>query len=98
GVTKQGLEVLAQAAGIVETTTRLIPQHELPGTKEFGYRATVKIRRSDGTIEAITRDRMWDGENEYESIVESVHDLAAKYPGDWNQQRVEKEVKKRWRF
>lgn len=69
--TKQALETLAKAAGVLYTKTERIPRAELD-TGEIGYRAKVGIRRSDGTVEELTRDRIWVEAAERAEIEEAV--------------------------
>jgi hypothetical protein len=95
-LSKQGLEALGQAAGVIRTKTRMIPKGELRPGVAYGYRATAWIRRSDGTIESVTRDRDWHEAAERAEIEEEVRRLAARYPDDWTDERVRAETEKRW--
>lgn len=96
GLTKQGLEAVGQAAGIVRTQAKLIPKDELRPGVAYGYRASVWIRRSDGTVESVTRDRDWHEAAERAEIEQEVKTLAARYPNDWSAERASGEVEKRW--
>lgn len=69
--TKQALETLAKAAGILYTRTARIARGEL-ADGEIGYRATVGIRRSDGTVEEILREKVWVEEAERAEVEEAV--------------------------
>lgn len=89
--TKQALEVLAKAAGILSTTTERMPRAELD-EGEIGYRATVTIRRSDGTTEHVQREKVWVKEAERSEIEEAVRTARNKR---W-QHTDEQEIEKRW--
>lgn len=69
--TKQALEVLGKAAGILYTRTNRIPRTELDDG-EIGYRATLGVRRSDGTVEEISREKVWVGDAERAEIEDAV--------------------------
>lgn len=69
--TKQALETLAKAAGILYTRTERVPRSDLDAG-EIGYRATVGIRRSDGTVEEILREKVWVEAAERAEIEEAV--------------------------
>jgi len=69
--TKQALETLAKAAGILYTKTSRIPRAEL-NEGEVGYVATVGVRRSDGTVEEIQREKVWVEEAERAEIEDAV--------------------------
>lgn len=70
--TKQALEVLAKAAGILYTRTSRIPRAELAEGERLGYKATLGIRRSDGTVEEVTRDKTFVEDAELEEIKDAV--------------------------
>lgn len=89
--TKQALEVLAKAAGILSTTTERIPRAELDDG-EIGYRATVTIRRSDGTTEQVQREKVWVKEAERAEIEDAVRNARTKR---W-QHGDDAEIEKRW--
>lgn len=57
GLNKQALETLAKAAGVLYTRTARVPNSELGPGELWAYRATVGFRRSDGTIDEVTRER-----------------------------------------
>jgi hypothetical protein len=69
--TKQALEVLSKAAGILYTKTARIPRAELDAG-EVGYQATLGIRRSDGTVEEIQREKVWAEDAERSEIEDAV--------------------------
>lgn len=71
--TKQALEVLAKAAGILSTQTARVPRAELD-EGEIGYRATVTIRRSDGTVETVHREKVWVKDAERAEVEQAVTD------------------------
>lgn len=55
--TKQALEVLAKAAGIVQIRSERIHRDYLDAEEPWAYRGIVVIRRSDGTTEEISAER-----------------------------------------
>lgn len=65
---KQGLEVLAELAGVIRIDTQRMAKAELADTEKFGWKATVYIRRSDGTVKPISASKTWDAEVEYEEL------------------------------
>jgi hypothetical protein len=65
---KQGLEVLAELAGVIRIDTQRMARSELADTEKFGWKATVHIRRSDGTVKPISASKTWDQEVEYEEL------------------------------
>lgn len=58
-INKQGLEILGNCAGVLYQKTGRIPKHELEDT-EIGYWGEIAIRRSDGTVEPIRREKVVD--------------------------------------
>jgi hypothetical protein len=90
---KQGLEILAMTAGVLRTRTRRIPASELQ-EGEIGYEAEIHIRRSDGSIEAIKRDKIVVIEVEQFKVGEEVQRWAAKYRK--SREEAEAEYRKRW--
>lgn len=106
---KQALELLADAAGIVQRTVQLFGRErvEVGGVvaETFTHIATAKIRKSDGTLSTLQASRTYEPYAEYEEI----RDSAAKAPiwengqrsgktlGDpGSEQALATEVRKRW--
>lgn len=106
---KQALELLADAAGIVQRTVQLFGRErvEVGGVvaETFTHLATAKIRKSDGTLSTLQASRTYEPYAEYEEI----RDSAAKAPiwengqrsgktlGDpGSEQALATEVRKRW--
>jgi len=87
--TKQALEVLGKAAGILYTKTRRIPRSELD-EGEIGYTATLGVRRSDGTVEEISREKVWNEKVERNDIE------AAVGRSDKTGAAAAAEIEKRW--
>lgn len=54
---KQGLELLARAGGIMYSRVDRVKQDELAPDEPWAYRGTIGVRRSDGTIDEVTRER-----------------------------------------
>jgi hypothetical protein len=71
--TKQALETLAKGAGVLYTKTERVPKADLD-EGEVGYRATIGIRRSDGTVEEIRREKVWVKEAERAEVEQAVTD------------------------
>lgn len=57
GLNKQGLELLARAGGILYSRVDRVKRDELSDDEPWAYRATIGVRRSDGTIDEVTRER-----------------------------------------
>jgi hypothetical protein len=101
--TKQALEVLAKGAGVLYTRTDRIPKAELD-EGEIGYRATIGIRRSDGTVEELRREKVWVEAAERQEVEDAVTAARAyengqrtnkpKWVPDSDEWRAE--VQKRW--
>ncbi len=92
-LSKQGLEILANTAGIFDTQARRIPKGDLDDG-EIGYEATIKIRRSDGTIDTITRTKIVDREVEQAKIADEVTGWMTR--NNKSQEQGKAEFKKRW--
>lgn len=56
-INKQGLEILGNCAGVLYQKTGRIPKAELEDD-EIGYWGEIAIRRSDGTVEPIRREKV----------------------------------------
>lgn len=72
GLNKQALETLGRLAGVLYTRTSRVPNVELRPDELWAYRATIGFRRSDGTIDEITRERGFSREAETMEIEDSV--------------------------
>lgn len=94
GLSKQALETLSKAAGVLYTRTARVPAAELQPGERYAYRATVGFRRSDGTIDELTRERGWNEDVEREKIVQAV-DTGEKTKG-LSADAKAGEVRKRW--
>ena len=94
GLSKQALETLGRCAGILYTKTSRVPQSELADGELYAYRATIGLRRSDGTVEEISRERSFDREVEFEDISNAV-ESGSKTKG-WERPAKDAEIKKRW--
>lgn len=94
GLGKQALETLAKAAGVLYTRTTRVPRAELQPGERWAYRATVGFRRSDGTIDEITRERGFNEEAEMEEIKTSVE--TGSRTKDWSREKQDAEIRKRW--
>lgn len=70
--TKQGLELLAKAAGVLYTRTRRIAREDLAEGERFGYVATIGVRRYDGSIEELERSKTFVEEVEQQKIQDAV--------------------------
>jgi hypothetical protein len=92
-LSKQGLEILANTAGIFDTQATKIPTGELD-EGEIGYAASIKIRRSDGTIDTITRTKIVDREVEAAKIADEVSGWMTR--NNKTQEQGKAEYKKRW--
>lgn len=90
--TKQALELLAKAAGVLYTRTARVPRGELADGEAFAYRATIGIRRSDGTVEELVREKGYESEVEHQEIVDAVL-RSDKYQ---TAEARNAEVRKRW--
>lgn len=96
GLNKQALETLGRCAGVLYTRTARVPKEELQEGEMWAYRATVGFRRSDGTVDVVTRERGFNREAESMDIEDAVRGgekfkNAAKEVQD-------AEIKKRWIF
>lgn len=106
---KQGLEVLAQCAGILYSRADRIPRADLFEGQRYGYKGVIGIRRSDGTVEEISREYAWNEDAERAEIEEAVWKSARQHP-EWKQWQVNgqkaspeqlgglvaEEIRKRW--
>lgn len=70
--TKPALELLAKAGGVLYTRTERVPRDQLNPGELFAYKATIGIRRSDGTIEEVSREKGYNEEAEREEILDGV--------------------------
>lgn len=70
-INKQGLEILGNCAGVLYQKTGRIPKAEIEDT-ELGYWGEIAIRRSDGTVEPIRREKVVDREVEEYKIRSTV--------------------------
>lgn len=70
--TKPALELLAKAGGVLYTRTERVPRDQLNPGELFAYKATIGIRRSDGTIEEVSREKGYNEEAEREEIIDGV--------------------------
>lgn len=91
GLNKQALETLGKTAGVLYTRTTRVPKEELQEGEMWAYRATVGFRKSDGTIDEVTRERGFNREAETMEIEDSV---ARNNPRGTEAFTVE--VRKRW--
>lgn len=94
GLNKQALETLGKAAGVLYTRTARVPAAELQEGERWAYRATVGFRRSDGTIDEITRERGWVTEVERADIEQAVR-TGEKTKGKPKAEQ-DAEIEKRW--
>lgn len=92
GLSKQALETLSKAAGVLYTRTERVPREELQIGELWAYRATVGFRRSDGTIDEVTRERGFNAEAERGEIEDSV----AKSDKFNTDEKRAAEIRKRW--
>lgn len=92
GLNKQALETLGKCAGVLYTRTARVPHHELQPGEDYAYRATVGFRRSDGTIDEVTRERGFQREAEQADIEGAVRS-SERYPTPEAQAA---EIRKRW--
>jgi len=95
---KQALELLADAAGVVQISTNLLGRErvEIGGviSETFTHIAILKIRKSDGTLRTLEASRTYEPFAEYEEIKTSVGSgNYAKTPGTPD---FDAEVRKRW--
>lgn len=95
---KQGLELLADAAGLVMASPVLIGRErvEIGGVtaETFTHVATVKVRKSDGTLRTLEASRTYEPFAEYEEIKTSVG--SGKYAKKPGTPEYDAEVRKRW--
>jgi hypothetical protein len=94
GLNKQALETLGRCAGVLYTRTARVPRDELQENEMWAYRATVGFRRSDGTVDEVTRERGFNREAEELDIEQAVRGSER-----WKNQPREAqdaEIKKRW--
>lgn len=94
GLNKQALETLAKAAGVLYARTTRVPNTELGHGELWAYRATVGFRRSDGTIDEVTRERGF-----VEAAERSEIELAVTKGGKFGASGTaawQTEVEKRW--
>lgn len=97
GLNKQALETLGLAGGIVETKVRRLKADELGEGERWGYEATVKIRKSDGTLIPTTRSRTFNEEAEKAEIEDSVRAAKSDSGPRFNtEEKVAAECRKRW--
>lgn len=94
GLNKQALETLGKAAGVLYTRTARVPREELQVGELWAYRATVGFRRSDGTVDEVTRERGFHGEAERTDIEDAVRG-SDRFKTAAAQ---DAEIKKRWIF
>jgi hypothetical protein len=94
GLNKQALETLAKAAGVLYTRTARVPNTELGPGELWAYRATVGFRRSDGTIDEVTRERGFVEAAERTDI-EAAVSKGNKF-GEAGSPQWKAEVEKRW--
>lgn len=73
---KQALELLADAAGIIERTVQLHGRERVVvgdvQAETFTHLATAKVRKSDGTVSILQASRTYEPYAEYEEIVDAV--------------------------
>lgn len=97
GLNKQALETLGKAAGVLYTRTARVPAGELHEGETWAYRATLGFRRSDGTVDEVTRERGFSREAEMMEIEDAVRkargDSGPRYA---TEAAVEAECRKRW--
>lgn len=103
GLNKQALETLSRAAGVLYTRTARVPKDELQEGELWAYRATVGFRRSDGTVDEVTRERGFNREAEQMEIEDSVRNAVVWANGQKTdrpkyatEEAVAAEVRKRW--
>lgn len=97
GLNKQALETLGRCAGVLYTHPTRVPKAELQDDEAWAYRATAGFRRSDGTVDEVTRERGFNREAEQMEIEDSVR--SAKYDGNLKfttPEAIEAECRKRW--
>lgn len=92
GLNKQALETLGKTAGVLYTKTERVPKAELQDGEMWAYRAIVGFRRSDGTVDQVTRERGFNREAEELDILDSVK-KSGKYA---TEAAIEGECRKRW--
>jgi hypothetical protein len=94
GLNKQALETLGKCAGVLYTRTSRVPKQELQEGEMWAYRATVGFRRSDGTIDEVTRERGFNREAEQLDITTAVR-TGSRSKG-WSRDAQDAEIQKRW--
>lgn len=96
---KQALETLGKAAGVLYTRAVPVPRAELREGERWAFRATVGFRRSDGTIDEVTRERGFNEEAEKAEIEQAVRS-AKVYQSETlkfdTEEKVAAECYKRW--
>jgi hypothetical protein len=92
GLNKQALETLGRCAGVLYTRTTRVRKEELQEGEMWAYRATVGFRRSDGTVDEVTRERGFNREAEQLDIETAVRG-SDKFKTPAAQ---DAEIKKRW--
>lgn len=95
---KQALELLADAAGVVQIRTTLMGRERVEVSsviaETFTHLAILRIRKSDGTLRTLEASRTYEPFAEYEEIRTSVGSgQYAKTPGT---PEYDAEVRKRW--
>lgn len=93
GLNKQALETLGRVAGVLYTRTARVAKDELQEGELWAYRATVGFRRSDGTVDEVTRERGFNREAEQMEIEDSVRSKPQVYD---TEAKVAAEIRKRW--
>lgn len=95
---KQALELLADAAGVVQVHTQMLGRERVEvgdvTAETFTHLAILRIRKSDGTLRTLEASRTYEPFAEYEEIRTSVGSgQYAKTPGSVE---YDAEVRKRW--
>jgi hypothetical protein len=103
GLNKQALETLGRCAGVLYTRTTRVPLAELHAGEKWAYRATVGFRRSDGSIDEVTRERGFNEEAEQMEIEDAVRSAEGYENGQKTgrpkfatDEAVKAECRKRW--
>lgn len=103
GLNKQALETLGRCAGVLYTRTARVPKNELQEGEMWAYRATVGFRRSDGSVDEVTRERGFNREAEQMEIEDSVRNAVVYENGQktnkkryTSEEEVAAEARKRW--
>lgn len=95
---KQALELLADAAGLVEIRATLLGRERVVigdvTAETFTHVATAKLRKSDGTLRTLEASRTYEPFAEYEEICTSV--ASGQYAKPKGTPEYAAEVRKRW--